>query len=96
MAGKAHAPCLPLKNLYLIYITSGGKLYPVVEETANPEKENARSTDGKGELGVGVALESRQGRIGVLDVHSLDDEQIIVKAHYGIYQGDEHYKVSKR
>ena len=50
---------------------------PVVETGNNTEEDDARGTQGKGQLGVVVALERGQRRGSLLDVHGLDDEQVV-------------------
>lgn len=52
---------------------------PVVDARADAEEGNACGTDGQSELGVSIALEGRQRSVSLLDVHGLDDEQVVVE-----------------
>ena len=58
---------------------NGGCGNPVVDARKDTEGGNAEGTQGEGQLGVGVALERGQRRGGLLDVHGLDDEQVVVE-----------------
>ena len=95
-ADKANSPVCSLLILLSTEKRLSRHFYPVIEEAAYTEEQYACGADCKGELGVAVALERRQRIFRVLDVHRLDDKQIVVKADYRIYQSYEHHEVSKR
>ena len=51
----------------------------VVDARADAEEHDACGADGEGNTGVDIGLERRQRRVTRLDVHGLDNEQIVVK-----------------
>ncbi len=57
--------------------TSGGN--PLVDAADNSEEGDACRTDSEGCLRVHVALEGGQRLVSLGDVHSLHDEQVVVK-----------------
>lgn len=52
---------------------------PVVYARANAEKGDACRADSQGNARLAVGLERRQWRICLLDVHGLDNEQVVVE-----------------
>ena len=62
-----------IKSLY----SSGGN--PLVDAGDNAEEGDACGADAEGDLGSLIALERRQRRVGLRDVHGLDDEQVVVE-----------------
>ena len=54
-------------------------LNSLVDTAYNSEEEDAGSTDSEGELCVTVALECWQWLVGLVDEHSLYDQQIVVE-----------------
>ena len=69
-------------------------IQPLVDAGANTEEDDADCAEGEGQFGGRVALESRQRCGGLLDVHLLHDEQIVVEARDGVDQCDEYNEVS--
>ena len=84
-------------NCYMISVLLLYSCYavqPLVDAGANTEEDDADCAEGEGQFGGRVALESRQRRGGLLDVHLLHDEQIVVEARNGVDQCDEYNEVS--
>ena len=66
---------------------------PVIEAADDTEGDDAEGADGKGQFGVAIAAEGGQRVIRILDVHRLNNEEVVVQAHYRIDQRDEYNKV---
>ena len=62
----------------------------VVEHTAETEYQHTEGAEEEGYASVNVALERRYRAFVGLDVHGLDDEQIVVERDDGIGQSNEH------
>lgn len=52
---------------------------PLVDARNDTEEGDTCGTDAEGNLGTFVALEGRKRTVGLSDVHSLNDEQIVVE-----------------
>ena len=57
---------------------------PVVDARTDAEEGNACGAESQSHTGVDIGLERRQRIVRGLDIHSLDDEQIVVQAHNGV------------
>ena len=68
---------------------------PLVEAAADTEEHDAYGAKGYGHLAAAIALECGQRIVVGLDVHCLDDEQVVVEADYRIDKGDEHHEISE-
>ena len=66
----------------------------VVDARADAEEGNACGAESQSHTGVDIGLERGQRIVRGLDIHSLDDEQIVVQAHDGVDQGYEYHEVS--
>ena len=67
-----------------------GRINPVVHIAAHTEDNDAEGANGQRQLGVDMTAEGGQWVVVMLDVHGLDNEQIVVKADNGVDQSDEH------
>ena len=68
----------------LVYLANAMRLHPgsgdpLVDAGADAEEGDASGADGQGCLGVEVALERGQRRVGLGDVHGLHNQQIVVE-----------------
>ena len=52
---------------------------PLVDARGDTEEGDACSADGECNAGACVALEGGQGRVGLSDIHGLDDEEGVVE-----------------
>ena len=89
--GKVVSAMVLWGHSYLLHGRTGEEV--VVDAGAEAEEGDACGADGEGNTGVAIGLERRQGRVARLDVHGLDDEQIVVQTHDGVDQGYEDYEV---
>lgn len=64
---------------FILLESGSGIEDPLIDGTQYAESSNASSAEGKSQFGVLVAAESGQRRFGFLDIHSLHNEQIVVK-----------------
>ena len=78
---KGATPCGGVAPLLSIVVEQlhGGCGNPVVDARKDTEGGDAEGAEGEGQLGVGVALERGQRLGSLLDVHGLDDEQVVVE-----------------
>ena len=102
---KRNYPCADNSSFFIIAPLGGRNVIstlrsadgygcePVVDAAAYSEEHDAYSAEGESQLGVEIALEGGQGRVGRDDVHRLHDEQVVVETHHGVDQGDEHYEI---
>lgn len=51
----------------------------LVDAGGNAEEGDACRADGEGRTRAAVALERRQRRVGLRDIHGLDDQQVVVE-----------------
>ena len=52
---------------------------PLVDARADAEEGDACRADGEGKAGVAIRLEGGQRSLCLIDIHSLDDEQVVVE-----------------
>ena len=62
---------------HLLHRRSG--IDPVVDAGDDAEEDDACRAKGHSHLGAVVTTERRQRAVGLLDVHGLDDEQVVVE-----------------
>lgn len=65
----------------------------VVDDSGYSEQDDTERTDGQGGARRTVAAETVDGMLGGLDVHGLDDEQVVVERDDRVHQGDEYEQV---
>ena len=65
----------------------------VVDHAGNAEQDYASRTDGEGGTRSAVALEVGDGLLVGVDVHGLDNEQVVVQRDHGVDQCQEHEQV---
>ena len=51
----------------------------IVYARADAEEDDACGADSQGQTGAATGRERRQGAVGLLDVHGLDNEQIVLE-----------------
>ena len=83
---------LVMKNQ--IYTLCSDK-YPLIYTTAHTKQQYTCCADGKSQTGVAIALECRQWMFSTLDVHGLDNQQIVVKTDDRIDQSNEYHDMGK-
>lgn len=75
----------------LRFLEPEGELVDIgVEPADDADEDYAHDAEGKAHTGVAVALESGYRLLVGLDIHGLDDEQIVVEGDDGVDQRDEH------
>ena len=86
-------PAVFIGSIRIYYLHCRGGEEVVVDARADAEEHDACGAKGEGNTGVDVGLERRQGRVARLDVHGLNDEQVVVQAHDGVDQSYKDYEV---
>ena len=66
---------------------------PCVYATYDTEQYYAKCTQSESQLSLWLRNELSNRLLTWLDIHSLNNEKIVVEAYHGVYQSDEHYNI---